>query len=167
MSPKANKILLFSGLGLFIGGILFYFRKQYQLIKKFSWQLLKVDMKGATLENLKGTIKFRFYNESDINITITQFYLDLYVNNQLVGYLEDYSELLIPSNNYNDLEFKFNLYPQFILKNIMEIVTKTTEQKDAKIGLKGIIKLKSGLIGAIPVEITCECSVKNLSCNCK
>jgi LEA14-like dessication related protein len=141
-------------------------KKQINLIKQFEWNLLDIDFGKIENNNISGKIKFRFYNKSDIEITIEEFYLDLYINNEYVGWLRDDGKFVIPAKGYNDLDFDFTLLPQFVLKNLMDIFYIATKQKDAILGLKGIAKAKSGFMTYV-IDLNCDCSTKNVDCNCK
>ncbi len=157
---------IIAGVGLIGFGVYKYFKKQIDLAADFDWSLLDVDFSKITTQNLSGKIKFRFFNKSDIEVIVSEFYLDLYLNGQFIGWLRDSNEFLIPAKGYNDIEFQFTLNPQYIISNIIDIIAISTNKKDALFGLVGYMKVKSGFIKST-IKIDCECSTKDLDCNCK
>jgi LEA14-like dessication related protein len=165
---KRNLIIgsLIAGAGLIGFGIYKYFKKQIDLATDFEWSILKIDFSKITTQNLSGNIKFRFHNKSDIEVLIKEFYLDLYFNREYIGWLRDSKEFLIPAKGYNDIEFEFTLNPQYVISNIIDIIAIATKKKDALFGLVGYMKVQSGFIKTT-IKIDCECSTKNLDCNCK
>jgi hypothetical protein len=165
MNKKLVLASIFGGIGIIGVSVFFYLRKQIRLIKDFEWNLLDVDFGKISTNNLSGKLKFRFYNKSDIEITIEEFYLDLYLNREYVGWLRDSGKFVIPANGYNDIGFDFTLTPQYVLQNIIDIVYIATKQNDALFGLVGIAKVKSGFMNYV-VDLDCECSTKNIDCNC-
>lgn len=156
---------LVGGVGLFGYALYRFYNKQVQLLKDFKWKIIGFDIKSFEGNRVTGTIDIRFSSESDIEILIKNFYLDVYLNGVYIGYIMDNRENVIPARGYNDLSFDFSLNPQFVFSNALDIITTGLSQSDTMMGLEGFIKLKSGFIGAT-VKIDCECSVKNLDCNC-
>jgi len=158
-------IAILSGIGIFGYSIYNFYKKQADLLKQFKWKIIDFNLTDWSEDLIKGVISFRFESISDVEITINEFYLDLYFNGKKVGYIQDVSKFIIPAKGYNDIPFEFTLDPQFIIKGLVDIVAYATKQKDATITLDGYVNLKSGFIGAT-VPIKCNCSVANLDCNC-
>ncbi len=163
---KLAVIGILGGLGLFGYALYNYFQKQIELVKEFQWSIVSFNITQLTADLIKGTLTVRFQNTSAIEITITQFYLDLYFNEHKVGYIQDVMPFVIPANGYNDIPFEFDLDPQFIITNISDIVLYATKQKDALIGLAGYINVNSGGFIKATVPVKCNCSIANLSCDC-
>lgn len=153
------------GVGLFGYAIYRFYQKQIKLLKDFKWKITGLNIKSFETNRVTGTIDIRFTSDSDIEIVIKNFYLDIYINGVYVGYILDNRENVIPARGYNDLSFDFSFNPQLVFSNILQIVTSGIRSSDTKMGLVGFIKLKSGFIGAT-VKINCDCSVKTLDCKC-
>ena len=156
---------VFGGLALIGGSIYAYIKRQTKLLYDFDWKLLDVTFDKVNLQLVKGKVKFRFFNKSDIQIVVTKFYMKLAVNKEDVGYIEDVNEFVIPARGFNDISFSYTINPQFVLKNITNIIAYATKKKDATITLDGYVKIKSGFI-RVTVPILCDCSVKNYDCSC-
>jgi LEA14-like dessication related protein len=118
----------------------------------------------ADLKVIKGIIKFRFSSISDIELTVSKFYLDVYVNGDRIGYVEDPQTFIIPAKGYTDIPLAYTINPQFILKNVVDIILTSTKLNDAIIGFDGYAQVKSGFISAT-VPIKSSCSAKNMECS--
>lgn len=156
---------ILGGLGLIGFAIYSYFKKQYDLITDFEWKVMDLSFDSVTPNLVKGKLTFRFLNKSDIEITISNFYLDMYLNNEYIGWLEDTKEFVIPARGYNDIEFGFSINPQLILKSAVDILTLATRFKDAIFSFDGSVTARSGFVRA-SVKMNCDCSVKNMDCSC-
>lgn len=158
-------LAVLSGVALIGGSIYAYIKKQTKLLYDFDWKLLDVNFDKVSLQVVKGKVKFRFFNKSDIQIVVTKFYMNLSLNQEEIGYIEDVSEFVIPSRGFNDISFSYTINPQFLLKNVTDIIAYATKKKDATITLKGYVKVRSGFIRAT-IPINCDCSIKNYDCSC-
>ena len=156
---------ILGGVGIIGFAIYSYFKKQYDLITDFEWKVLDLKFDSVSPNLLKGRIKFRFENKSDIEITISNFYLDMYLNQTYIGWLSDTRVFVIPARGFNDIEFGFSVNPQLLIKNAIDIVTLGSKLKDAVFSFDGVIGAKSGFVKA-DVKIECDCSVKNMDCAC-
>jgi hypothetical protein len=154
-----------AGVGLIGFGMYKYFKKQIDLAKDFDWKLLDLDLSKITINNLSGKVKFRFFNKSDIEVVVNEFYLDFYLSGEYIGWLKDSGEFVIPGKGYNDISFDFTLNPQYVLGNIIDIVSIALKKKDAEFSFKGYMKVKSGFVGST-IKISCDCSTKNVDCTC-
>lgn len=157
-------LAIVGGISLFGYAIYRYFTKQIDLLKQFSWEVVDFTFDTADLKLIKGVIKFRFASISDIELTISKFYLDVYVNGDRIGYVEDSQTFIIPANGYTDISLAFTVNPQFIIKNVIDIILTSTKLNDAIISFDGYTQVKSGFISAT-VPIKSICSVKNMECS--
>jgi len=157
---------ILGGVGLLGYSIYRFYKKQFDLLKDFKYEVLSFNLDQLTLNNVTGKIKFRFHSVSDIEIMVNEFYMTFGLNNENIGYIQDSgTSHIIPAKGYNDLEFAFELNPQFIIKNAVDIIAYATKQKDALITLDGNISVSSGFVHTT-VPIKCNCSIQKLSCEC-
>lgn len=140
-----------------------YFIKQVALLKQFTWKIVDLKLNVVDLTSVTGNITFRFTSIADLEITVTNFFLDVYVNGDRVGSIEDTNTFIIPSKGTTDIPFQFTIDPQYVLKNIVSIVSISTKMKDAIVSFTGFAQIKSGFIsGTVPINT--DCSIKNLDC---
>ena len=98
-----------------------------------------------------------------MEITITKFYLDVYINGDRVGSIQDTNTFIIPAKGTTDIPLQFTIDPQYVLKNIVDIVSLSTKVKDAIISFYGYGQIKSGFIsGTVPIKT--DCSIRNMDC---
>lgn len=163
MKKGLTALAIVGGISLFGYAIYRYFVKQVDLLKEFSWKVIDFNFDVADLQVIKGVIKFRFASIADLELTISKFYLDVYINGDRVGYIEDVSTFIIPAKGYNDIPFSYTINPQYVIKNIVDILAYSTKLKDAIITFDGYAQVKSGFISAT-IPIKSNCSVKNMEC---
>ena len=157
-------LAVLGGLSMFGYGIYYYFKKQADLLKQFSYKIINLNFDTFELNLIKGTITFRFTSISDIELTVQDFLMKLYFNGEYVGYVEDVSAFLIPARGYNDIPFAFSINPQLIISDVTDIIAYAFQSKDGTITLDGYATVKSGFIKAtLPIKF--NCSVKNMDCN--
>jgi hypothetical protein len=157
MNDKTKKILIASsiigGIGLFAYSFYYYFKRQTELAKNFTFKILSFSFENFDLQLIKGKLNILFQSVSDLEIVVKEFYLDFYFNGVVVGYLEDVNEFIIPSNSNSVIPLEFNLNPQLIIKDISDIVLYSTKKKDANIDIVGYATIKSGFITlTLPIE---------------
>ena len=162
---RITTIAILGGLGVIGFGLYKYFKKQVDLLTDFEWSVLNVSFDKVSPNLLKGKVVFRFTNKSDIEITITKFYLDLYLNNEYIGWLEDKNEFVIPARGFSDIPIGFSVNPQLVLGNVVDIVLLTAKLKDTIFSFDGAASVRSGFVST-SVKIKCDCSVKNYDCKC-
>lgn len=158
-------LLILAGLGLATYGIINYFKQQANLLKEFTWKITSFQLNKITLQEVQGSIVIRFSSISNLEFIIEKFYLDVYINGQPAGYVNDITQSLIPANGNSDIPIAFNVAPQYLFTDATDILAYTLKQKDAIITLNGYAAVKSGFISAT-LPIKCNCSVQNLSCDC-
>ena len=153
-----NKGLLaavIGGVALFGAALYYYVLTQLDLIKKFTYQIVSINITRADPMIIKGQIVFLFENISNIDITVSEFYLDFYFNQKRVGYLEDVKPFQILAKQSTQIPFSFSLEPQLVLGNLTDIYDYYRQNKDGKIVVSGYVSAKSGFVKAtIPVTYT-------------
>lgn len=160
-----RNIAIFGGLGIIGFGLYRYFKRQYDLLTDFDWKVISLNFDQVTPNLLKGKIVFRFTNKSDIEITISKFYMDLYLNNKYIGWIEDKSEFVIPAKGFSDIPIGFSVNPQLIISNVLDIISLSTKLKDAIFSFDGAATVRSGFVST-SIKLKCDCSIKNYDCKC-
>lgn len=160
-----RNIAIFGGLGIIGFGLYRYFKRQYDLLTDFEWKVISLNFDQVNPNLLKGKIVFRFTNKSDIEITISKFYMDLYLNNKYIGWIEDKSEFVIPAKGFSDIPIGFSVNPQLIISNVLDIISLSTKLKDAIFSFDGAATVRSGFVST-SIKLKCDCSIKNYDCKC-
>ena len=157
---------ILGGLGLISYSVYNFYIKQLVLLKQFTFKVTGFTIGTLTETLINGNIKFNFCSVSDIEVLVEAFYLDFYVEDKKVGYIDDTSGatgMLIPAKSCNELGFDFSLNPQLMFGNIADIALLVLKQKDVLVTLQGSVKVKSGFIqSTIPLSFTC--SIQKMNC---
>jgi hypothetical protein len=159
-------VAILSGVGLFGYSIYRFYKKQIDLLKQFKWKILTFKVNKITPQFINGSITFKFDSISDLEILVQKFSLDVFVNGKEAGYINETKEFIIPARGFNNIEINFNILPQPIFTNAIDIIFSSSKLNDATIDIVGYVKVKSGFISTT-VPINCSCSVKNFDCNCQ
>jgi hypothetical protein len=164
MKKGLTALAIVGGISIFGYALYRYFTKQIDLLKEFTWKVVDFSFDVADLKTIKGIIKFRFGSIADLELIVSRFYLDVFVNGDRVGYIEDSETFIIPANGYTDIPFSYTVNPQLVIKNVVDIILSSTKLNDAIVTFEGYAEVKSGFISAT-VPIKTNCSVKNRECS--
>lgn len=80
-----KKLLLFLGIGGLGYGIYNFYEKQVQLLNYLSYKIVGIKIINTTLENLDLEVLLEIQNDSEINLTITDYYFNVFINGQNIG----------------------------------------------------------------------------------
>jgi LEA14-like dessication related protein len=158
-------VAILGGISLVGYGLYNYFKKQVKLLKDFEWKFLNLRIQNIDLQLIKGVVTIRFTSKSDLEFLVEQFVLDVYVNGEKSGYVNDVKQTLIPANGYTDIDIQFSINPQYLIKDATDILAYTLKKKDALITLSGYVQVSSNFVSTtVPIE--CDCSIQKLECDC-
>lgn len=150
---KAVVIMVLGGAGLLGFALYTYVQRQKNLLKQFTYKVTKVGIDSFNMTLIKGNISVMFSSDSDIEIVISEFYLDFYFNGIKVGYLQDENPFVVPARGTTEIPFAFSLNPNLIIGNVADILAYTLKRKDAAISVQGMATIKSGFVKAtVPVR---------------
>jgi LEA14-like dessication related protein len=146
-------ILVLSGLGI-IGYTLYrYYTKQINFLRDITYQVVGVKIVNIAKDNVSLDITNRIYNASNVEATVTEMYLDFYLNNVLIGNVNEAKDLLILPLKTTDITYRFTFNPQLVIKNLVSVVTFAVSAKDMTFEARGYAKIKSGFVQTtIPFE---------------
>lgn len=137
-----------------IGFIIYrYIKVQTGLLKDFSYKIIGFHLYSFQKDKISFTLKIRFTNQSNIEATVRQVYSDVYIDGKLIGYIMEAKEFIIPANGSSDIDLYFSVAPQFVLTNVVGLLTGILQKKDATLTLKGNAKVTSSFITTvIPID---------------
>jgi LEA14-like dessication related protein len=139
-------LLVLSGVGIIGIAIYRYYKKQADLLQNYTYQVVGLKVISITTENLAFDITTRITNNSNVSATVTEIYLDSYVNGQNVANINEVKDIYVKANGSSDFTFRLNISPKLVLGNIINIVTLSTSTKDLFLNLDGYVKIKSGFV---------------------
>ena len=147
---------ILGGLGAIGFALYSFYKKQFDLIKQFTYKIVGLDVQQLSETLISGVIKFEFCSISDIEIVVKSFYLDFFVEGVRVGYIEDTSVaegFVIPANGCNILEFRFAINPRLILGDVTDIIMLILKQRKVDLVFDGQVQLESGFVKAtVPLK---------------
>ena len=148
-----KSLLVLSGIGIIGIAIYRYYRKQADLLQNYTYRVIGLKVVSITTENLIFDVTTRITNNSNVSATITEIYLDAYVNGQNVANINEVKDIFVKANGSSDFTFRLNISPKMVLGNIVNIVTLSTNTKDLFLNLDGYVKIKSGFLSvSLPFE---------------
>lgn len=151
---KALKtVSILAGLGLIGYAIYKYYLKQIDFIKDITYQVKGVKIKEFSKTKVSLDITALIFNASNVEATVTQMYLDVFINGIKVGNVNEIKDILIKPKQSTSIEFNFAFNPSLIFKNIVDLISLTIAAKDMVIDIKGYIRMKSGFLSTpLPFE---------------
>jgi LEA14-like dessication related protein len=146
-------LLIASGLGI-IGYALFrYYKKQVDFIKDFDYKVIGIRVASVTADNIALDITARIINNSNVEATVKEMFLDFFINGSKVGNITEVKDVRVRGNGYSDFSFRFAFNPKIVLGNLVNIVTLTIGTKDVIFDIQGYVRVESGFVKAtIPFE---------------
>lgn len=158
---KKTTIAILSILG--VGGIGYaiyrFYKKQFALLADFDYEISGIRVNKLSLNNISLDISVRFGNKSKIEATVSEIFLDVFLEGQKVGFISDNKPFVIPSNGTSDVSMNVTFNPQLIFKSALPIILSGISKKDLNFMFKGNANIKSGIVSTtLPINIS-----KNLS----
>jgi hypothetical protein len=146
-------LLLIAGLGVLSTGVYLYFKKQMDLISKFTWKISGFKINKISLTNLDINLNIKFTSVADLEAKINRVYLDLFLEGKNVGYVTQTQAFIIPAKGTSDVPINISINPQYIFKNITDIILGVAKDKDINFKIKGFADVKSGFFSTtLPIE---------------
>ena len=123
------------------------------MLQNYTYKVVGLTVVGITTDNISLDITTRINNLSNVSATITEIYLDAYVNGQKVANINEVKDIFVKANGSSDFVFRLDVNPKLVLGNIVNIVTLSAATKDLIMNLNGFVKIKSGFVSvSLPFE---------------
>ena len=146
-------LLAISGIGIISYAIYRYYQAQSAFLKDITYQVIGMKFVSITPDAISIDITSRVFNSSNVEVTVTEMYLDFSLNGTTVGNVTDAKEILILPQKSTDATIRLTFSPKLIAANIVSLVTLTIAAKDMAYKAKGYVRMKSSFIRAtLPFE---------------
>jgi LEA14-like dessication related protein len=148
-----KSLLYIGGVGLLGGLLIWYFKKQANLLLQYKVDIVGVKFNTISTKNVNMVISCKLTNMSDIEVQVNKMYMDVAIEGKNAGYVINEKVFAIPArgHNYIDLNIAFN--PKLILTNILGIGLGVAQNKDVKIDFNGYANIKSGFLSTtLPIK---------------
>lgn len=133
-----------------IGGVAYaiyrFYSKQVKLAKDYDLSIVGVNLKTLSKNKAVFDIKTRFFNKSKIEVTVKKIYLDVYVEGNKIGYIQESKEFAIPAKGNSDIDLQISFNPQLLLKNAISILLGGVSKKDLNFTIDGYADIKSEFV---------------------
>lgn len=149
---------VYIGLGvvgvLGLGYALFrYLKTQSLLLQDYTYKIVGVKIKKVSKNELTFDLVIRFFSKSDVEATVNNLYLDIFVEGTNVGFISETNSFVIPAKGNSDIPLEFSFNPQLVFKSALGLILTGVQKKDIAFGIKGKANIKSGFISTtIPIE---------------
>lgn len=140
--------LAVGGIGIIGYAIWRYYQAQIAFLKDITYQIVGMKFVSISQEAITIDITSRVFNSSNVEVTITEMYLDFYLNGITVGNVTEGKELVIMPQRSTDATIRLTFSPKLILSNIVSLITLSVAAKDMSYTAKGYVKMKSSFIRA-------------------
>ena len=84
-----RRLFILLGVGGIAFGLYSFYLKQLEVLEKLTYRLKGVALKDYSLDSVSLEIKLEVVNNSDISITISNYYFEILVNGIFVGVIEN------------------------------------------------------------------------------
>jgi LEA14-like dessication related protein len=153
VSNKVKYGAILGGTLLIVYGVYKYIKVQSNLLKDFDYRIKDFFIDTLNFNDISGTLIVEFHNKSNVQLLLTNFVVDFYINGAYVGFVEDANEFSLRPNSKTDLELQYYLDPNSIYENTDDIFNLVFSNYNATIQAKGYAKIKSGFIRAtLPID---------------
>lgn len=143
---KLLKPLLFvGGGGLIAYAIYQYYLKQKKFIEQIKYKFVGLKIVEVSKENITLDITISLYNGSDIQATAKEMYLDVMLNDIVVGNINEVKDVVILSKKSTNFTYRFSFNPQIILKNIVDLISFSIQAKNLNFDVKGYVNIDFGI----------------------
>ena len=150
---RFRPLLIFAGVGVIGYALYRYYMKQIQFLKDITYQIVGLKVKSVNINQVSLDITTRVYNASNVEATVTEMYLDVFINGVAVGNINEVKDIVVLPQKTSDVTFNFSFNPRVIGKNVLDIVSLTVASKDVNFDVKGYVRVKSGFLSTtIPFE---------------
>jgi LEA14-like dessication related protein len=146
-------LLVVSGIGVIGYAIYRYYLKQVDFLKDFEYKVTGLKIASITSDNISLDITTQIVNNSNVEATVKEIYLDCYLNKVKVGNVTEVKDIFVSANGYSNFSFRFSFNPKIVLGNIINIVTLSVGTKDVMFDMDGYVRIESGFVKTtIPFE---------------
>lgn len=153
MNNKLRPFLIIGGLGVIGYALYRYYLKQIDFLKDFTYQVTGVRIRSISTSLVSLDISAKIFNASNVEATIKQIYLDVFINNIKVGNINEVKDIPIVPQGSSDVTFNFSFNPRLVALNIKDLLSFSLAAKDLVIDMNGYVKVKSAFISStIPFE---------------
>ena len=156
-----RRLFLLLGVGGVAYGLYSFYLKQLEILENLTYKLKGIKLSGISLSSTDVELALEVINNSDISITISKYYFDVYVNNIFVGVVQsaNVNENLKGLGGISNFNVKVRIKNSALLGG--NLISGLRENfKNSTIRLKGLYGLKKGFIKIKDLQVNETFKVK-------
>lgn len=146
MHKAVKPILFFTGASIIGYALYRYYTKQIDFLKNITYQIKSIKAKTVSENLVSLDITAMIYNASNVEATVKEMYLDVYINDIKVAQVNEVKDINIKPTESSLVPFNFSFNPKKIGQNLVSLVLSAVNAKDIKINMDGYVKVKSAFI---------------------
>ena len=157
-----RRLFLLLGVGGVAYGLYAFYLKQLEILENLTYKLKGIKFSGISLSSTDVILTLEVVNNSDISITISKYYFDVYVNNIFVGVIQNanVNQDLKGLGGISTFNVKVRVKNSALIGS--NLISGLRENfKNATIRLKGVYGLKKGFIKIKDLEVNETFKVKD------
>lgn len=158
MTKKAIIItsVIAAGTGAGVFFVYKYYSNQVDGFKKMTYKLKSFQLGNYTAEQATVNMVLQIYNPTTFDAEVKDLYLDIKVNGQKLGYVQDNMPFTVLAKGYSpDINLNLTFSPKLLLGDIADLALAYLGSKDFTINLNGFIRVKSAFISlSVPFDYT-------------
>jgi len=146
-------LFVLGGLGIIGFALYRYYTKQIGFLKDITYQVIGLKVRSITVNQVSLDITTRIFNASNVDATIKEMFLDVFVNGVKVGNVTEVKDIVVLPSRTTDISFNFAFNPRIIGQNLLDIISLSVAAKDMLFELRGYIRVQSSfLTTSLPFE---------------
>lgn len=150
---KARPFIIAGGVAIIAVALYRYYQRQINFLKDITYQITGVRIRSISSSIVSLDITAKIYNASNVEATVKEMYLDVFINNTKVGNVNEVKDILILPQKSTEITFNFSFNPRVIGANVKDLISFSLAAKDVVISLNGYVKVRSSFITAtVPFE---------------
>jgi LEA14-like dessication related protein len=143
---KYIKPLFFvGGSGLIAYGLYKYYLAQKKFIEQIKYKFVGLKIVSTAKDNITLDITVNLFNGSDVQATVKEMYLDVMINDIVVGNINEVKDVVIMSKKSTNFTYRFSFNPQLILKNIVDLISFSIQAKNLNFDVNGYVNIDFGI----------------------
>ena len=148
---------LIGGLGLAIGGYVYYMKKQAEKLMALEYRFQKIKFVNVGLSNVKIRAEIVLNNPSDVKFTINDYNIDIIFKGTKIANVQksNLNTILVP-NGVATLPFEMQLDPVSVTQNLLSVLLSSLslgQEQPKGVRFVGKISGKFGLIGFKNIDV--------------
>jgi len=139
-------ILFISGVGIIGYALYRYYMKQVDFLRNITYQIKSLKIKNISENLVSVDVSALIYNASNVEATVSEMYLDVFINDIKVASVNEVKDILIKPTQSTVIDFNFSFNPRKIGQNLVTLLLSTVTNKSVNLNIDGYVKVRSSFI---------------------